>query len=112
MLLIDTVQGRIIDDAEVKKALATAKPYKQWIEQSRYFLADMPKVEGGLKLNASLLDTQQAFGYTQEDIKFVLQPMVQNGEEGSGSMGKMQHCLYCLPDQKSCITTSNSYSHR
>jgi len=87
MLLIDTVQGRIIDDAEVKNALATAKPYKQWIEQSRYFLADMPKVESELQLNASLLDTQQAFGYTQEDIKFVLQPIVQNGEEGAGSMG-------------------------
>jgi len=87
MLLIDTVQGRIIDDAEVKSALASAKPYKQWIEESRYFLADMPKVEGGLQLSADLLDTQQAFGFTQEDIKFVLQPMVQNGEEGSGSMG-------------------------
>ena len=87
MLLIDMVQGRIIDDAEVKSALATAKPYKQWIEESRYFLADMPKVEASLQLNAGLLDTQQAFGFTQEDIKFVLQPMVQNGEEGSGSMG-------------------------
>jgi glutamate synthase (NADPH/NADH) large chain len=87
MLLIDTVQGRIIDDAEVKNALATAKPYKQWIEQSRYFLADMPKVEGEFKLNAALLDMQQAFGYTQEDIKFVLQPIVQNGEEAIGSMG-------------------------
>ena len=87
MLLIDTVQGRIIDDAEVKNALATAKPYKQWIEQSRYFLADMPKVEGEFKLNAELLDMQQAFGYTQEDIKFVLQPIVQNGEEAIGSMG-------------------------
>jgi glutamate synthase (NADPH/NADH) large chain len=87
MLLIDTVQGRIIDDAEVKNALATAKPYKQWIEQSRYFLADMPKIEGEFKLNAELLDMQQAFGYTQEDIKFVLQPIVQNGEEAIGSMG-------------------------
>lgn len=87
MLLIDTEQGRIIDDAEVKNAIATAKPYKQWIEKSRYFLSDMPKVDGHLELAADLLDTQQAFGYTQEDIKFVLQPMVQNGEEGSGSMG-------------------------
>jgi glutamate synthase (NADPH/NADH) large chain len=87
MLLIDTEQGRIIGDAEVKNALATAKPYKQWIEKTRYFLSDMPKVDGGLEMAASLLDTQQAFGYTQEDIKFVMQPMVQNGEEGSGSMG-------------------------
>jgi glutamate synthase (NADPH/NADH) large chain len=87
MLLIDTEQGRIIGDAEVKNALATAKPYKQWIEKTRYFLSDMPKVDGGLEMAASLLDTQQAFGYTQEDIKFVMQPMVQNGEEGAGSMG-------------------------
>ena len=87
MLLIDTDQGRIIGDAEVKKALAVAKPYKQWIEKTRYFLSDMPKVEGGLEMAASLLDTQQAFGYTQEDIKFVMQPMVQNGEESAGSMG-------------------------
>jgi glutamate synthase (NADPH/NADH) large chain len=87
MLLIDTEQGRIIADAEVKSALATAKPYKEWIEKTRYFLSDMPKVEGGLEMAASLLDTQQAFGYTQEDIKFVMQPMVQNGEEGAGSMG-------------------------
>ncbi|OIQ99107.1 ferredoxin-dependent glutamate synthase 1 [mine drainage metagenome] len=87
MLLIDMEQGRIIDDAEVKNELATAKPYKQWIAKSRYFLSDMPKVDGQLELAADLLDTQQAFGYTQEDIKFVLQPMVQNGEEASGSMG-------------------------
>jgi glutamate synthase (NADPH/NADH) large chain len=92
MLLIDMEQGRIIDDAEVKKSLATAKPYKQWIEKTRYFLSDMPKVGGAIEITASLppiplLDMQQAFGYTQEDIKFVLLPMLQNGEEGSGSMG-------------------------
>lgn len=87
MLLIDTEQGRIIGDAEVKNALATAKPYKQWIEKTRYFLSDMPKVDGKLDMAASLLDTQQAFGYTQEDIKFVMAPMVANGEEGAGSMG-------------------------
>src|SRR5450830_144427 len=92
MLLIDMEQGRIIDDAEVKQQLAQAKPYKEWIEKSRYFLGDLAKIDnsskdGSLELNASLLDLQQAFGYTQEDIKFILQPMVNNGEEGAGSMG-------------------------
>ena len=92
MLLIDTVQGRIIADAEIKSTLANAKPYKQWLEKTRYFLADMPKVEGDLQIETSLLgsnllDIQQAFGYTQEDVKFVMLPMVQNGEEASGSMG-------------------------
>jgi glutamate synthase (NADPH/NADH) large chain len=87
MLLIDMEQGRIIGDAEVKNTLATAKPYKQWLEKTRYFLSDMPKVDAELAMAANLLDTQQAFGYTQEDIKFVMQPMVENGEEASGSMG-------------------------
>ena len=67
--------------------LAQAKPYKSWIEKSRYFLGDLPQVESKSSTNASLLDLQQSFGYTQEDIKFILQPMISNGEEGSGSMG-------------------------
>ena len=87
MLLINLEEGRIIDDAEIKKSLAEAKPYKAWIEKSRYSLADLPKVEAKPAMAASLLDTQQAFGYTQEDVKFVMQPMIANGEEASGSMG-------------------------
>ncbi len=87
MLLIDMQQGRIIDDAEVKQQLAQAKPYQEWIKKSRYFLGDLPQVDGELELNESLLDTQQAFGYSQEDIKFILQPMLTNGEEAAGSMG-------------------------
>ncbi|MSQ80382.1 MAG: glutamate synthase subunit alpha [Candidatus Methylopumilus sp.] len=87
MLLIDTESGRIIDDEEVKKELATHKPYRQWIDSSRYFLGDFPKTNSKVELTASLLDTQQSFGYTQEDIKFILQPMIANGEENAGSMG-------------------------
>lgn len=87
MLLIDMQQGRIIDDNEVKTQLASAKPYQAWIAKSRTHLSDLPKVEANLSLKESLLDTQQAFGYTQEDMKFVLQPMFANGEENAGSMG-------------------------
>ncbi len=87
MFLIDMEQGRIIDDTEVKQSLAQAKPYKEWIEKSRYFLGDLPKVDSRLELNADLLDVQQAFGYSQEDLKFILQPMMVAGEEGTGSMG-------------------------
>ncbi len=87
MFLIDMQAGRIIDDAELKHQLATAKPYQQWIAQSRYFLGDLPEVADKPKLNASLLDTQQAFGYSQEDLKFILSPMVNAGEEPTGSMG-------------------------
>ncbi len=89
MFLIDMQAGRIVDDAELKMQLATAKPYRKWIEKSRYFLADLPEAVGRDKsrLQESLLDTQQAFGYTQEDVKFLIAPMAAAGEEATGSMG-------------------------
>ena len=87
MLLIDLEKGRIIDDAELKAQLAGAKPYREWIEKSRYFLDDLPASAAQAKSTESLLDLQQAFGYTQEDIKFILQPMATAGEEATGSMG-------------------------
>ena len=87
MLLIDLEKGRIISDDEVKHELAMAKPYRQWIEKSRYYVDEMPAVKSREKLPAPLLDLQQAFGYTQEDFKFIIEPMVLNGEEATGSMG-------------------------
>ncbi len=87
MLLIDLEEGRIIGDDEVKQQLASAKPYREWIGKSRYFVDDLPEVKSRDKFTASLLDTQQAFGYTQEDFKFILEPMALNGEEATGSMG-------------------------
>ncbi len=87
MFLIDMQAGRIVDDAELKTQIATAKPYRKWIEQSRHFLDDLPKSKSALKSEANLLDTQQAFGYTQEDTKFIMLPMASAGEEAIGSMG-------------------------
>lgn len=87
MLLIDTEAGRVIDDQEVKKLLSTAKPYEKWINDSRFFLGDLKNVELNATLNQPILDIQQNFGYTQEDLKFILQPMFESGEEASGSMG-------------------------
>ncbi len=88
MFLIDMEQGRIIDDKELKDSLANAKPYREWIEKIRIKLDEVPAAdEHCVASAASLLDRQQAFGYTQEDIKVILEPMVQNGEEATGSMG-------------------------
>jgi glutamate synthase (NADPH/NADH) large chain len=87
MLLIDLEEGRIIGDDEVKQQLASAKPYREWIEKSRYFVDEMVEVKSQDKLAAPLLDLQQAFGYTQEDFKFILEPMALAGEEATGSMG-------------------------
>lgn len=89
MLLIDLQQGRIIDDTEIKSQLANAHPYQQWIERLRMKLDMLPalKSDDALEHTASLLDRQQAFGWTQEDYKFILDPMAKNGEEATGSMG-------------------------
>ena len=91
MFLIDLEQGRMIDDEELKSNLAHSKPYKQWIENLRIRLDDVVGGAGepasASESQVSLLDRQQAFGMTQEDIKFLMSPMAQLGEEGIGSMG-------------------------
>jgi glutamate synthase (NADPH) large chain len=87
MFLIDLEQGRIVDDEELKNQFANARPYRQWIDNVRIRLDAIDAVVEPLVHTASLLDRQQAFGYTQEDIKFLLAPMAANGEEGIGSMG-------------------------
>lgn len=88
MFLIDLEQGRIIDDEELKTQYANARPYRQWIENVRVKLDEIPAPEAAAPVfPASLLDRQQAFGFTQEDVKFLLAPMAANGEEGIGSMG-------------------------
>ena len=87
MFLIDLDQGRLIHDEELKNQFASTKPYRQWIENVRIRLDDLPSGEPEDASAESLLDRQQAFGYTQEDMKFVLDPMAALGEEGIGSMG-------------------------
>ncbi len=88
MFLIDLQQGRIIDDVEIKSQLANMQPYRQWIERLRLKLESLPAQKAAdPRKDVALLDRQQAFGWTQEDIKFVLQPMAANGEESTGSMG-------------------------
>ena len=98
MFLIDLEQGRMIDDEELKASLANSKPYTQWIENLRIRLDDLAHDLPGAQSAApsaadlspnppTLLDRQQAFGYTQEDIKFLMSPMALLGEEAIGSMG-------------------------
>jgi glutamate synthase (NADPH/NADH) large chain len=90
MFLIDLEKGRIIDDKELKDQLASSRPYRQWIDRLRVKLDSLPspaKVDAPIGAPASLLDRQQAFGWTQEDYKFVLEVMAESGEEAIGSMG-------------------------
>ncbi|MGZ5818301.1 MAG: glutamate synthase central domain-containing protein, partial [Burkholderiaceae bacterium] len=87
MFLIDLEAGRIIDDKELKDTYANAKPYKQWIQSVRIKLDGLKAEREQTSPSASLLDRQQAFGYTQEDLKFLMAPMAVSGEEATGSMG-------------------------
>lgn len=91
MFLIDMEQGRIIDDKELKETLANAKPYREWIQRINIKIDSLP-APGSAAVYAAqshvpILDLQQAFGYTQEDLKFILDPMAETGEEAVGSMG-------------------------
>jgi glutamate synthase (NADPH/NADH) large chain len=88
MFLVDLEKGRIVDDKELKETLAGARPYAEWIERIRVKLDEVESEKTApFKSEVPLLDRQQAFAYTQEDIKFQLQPMAQAGEEPVGSMG-------------------------
>jgi glutamate synthase (NADPH) large chain len=88
MLLIDLEQKRIISDDELKKQLSTTNPYKDWLKKTQVVLRDLPKAKTARpKLGTPLLDRQQAFGYTQEDLKILMAPMATTGQEAVGSMG-------------------------
>ena len=91
MLLIDLEEGRIIEDEELKADLATANPYKKWLEQAQYKLADISEIEPELSevptSDTTLLQRQQAFGYTQEDVSKFLEPMAVKADDPIGSMG-------------------------
>jgi glutamate synthase (NADPH/NADH) large chain len=88
MFLVDLEKGRIIDDKELKESLAGARPYSEWIDRIRVKLDEVETEKTPpLKSSVALLDRQQAFAYTQEEVKFIMIPMAQNGEEPVGSMG-------------------------
>ncbi|MGA8991896.1 MAG: glutamate synthase large subunit [Rhodoplanes sp.] len=88
MLLVDLEEGRLIPDEEIKATLARRNPYHEWLQRTQIILEDLPPAKSQLALsNLSLLDRQQAFGYTQEDIKILMTPMASTGDEPVGSMG-------------------------
>jgi glutamate synthase (NADPH/NADH) large chain len=88
MLLIDLEEHRIISDEEIKHTLSTRRPYTEWLKKTQIVLEDQRAVRPRApRTNESLLDRQQAFGYTQEDLKLLLAPMAVTGQEALGSMG-------------------------
>jgi glutamate synthase (NADPH) large chain len=88
MLLVDLEEGRLIPDEEIKAKLASGHPYEEWLRNTQIILEDLPRApRRPPPTNLTLLDRQQAFGYTQEDLKILMSPMGATGEEAVGSMG-------------------------
>ncbi|SFI94070.1 glutamate synthase (NADPH/NADH) large chain [Amycolatopsis sacchari] len=87
MFLVDTAQGRIIDDEEIKGELAAQHPYAEWIDSGLVRLEELPERDREVPTHASLVRRQQAFGYTEEELETLLEPMARSGAEPIGSMG-------------------------
>jgi glutamate synthase domain-containing protein 2/glutamate synthase domain-containing protein 1/glutamate synthase domain-containing protein 3 len=99
MLLADTVEGRIIGDKELKSALYGRNPYQLWLKENQITLEQLPDpAREHVTDHATILRRQRAFGYTEEDLKMILGPMADKGEEPVGSMG-IDTPLACLSDQ-------------
>jgi glutamate synthase domain-containing protein 2/glutamate synthase domain-containing protein 1/glutamate synthase domain-containing protein 3 len=99
MFLVDTVQGRIVSDKEIKSKLAAQQPYAQWVKENQITIDELPEPARMHFPDAeTLLRRQRAFGYTDEDLKMILSPMASAGEEPVGSMGT-DTPLACLSDK-------------
>jgi glutamate synthase (NADPH/NADH) large chain len=87
MFVVDTEQGRIISDDEVKSELAALHPWREWLDEGTVRLADLPEREHLVHPIASITRRQRTFGYTEEEVRILLRPMGQNGAEPIGAMG-------------------------
>src|ERR1700743_3872050 len=88
MLLVGLEAGRLIPDDEIKASLAKSHPYREWLGRTQIVLEELRDAPTkGMRSNLPLLDRQQAFGYSQEDINILMTPMAATGEEAAGSMG-------------------------
>ena len=87
IFLVDTAKGRIVDDDELKRELASAHPYREWLDANLVDIDDLPEAPAPHADHETVFKRQQAFGYTQEDLRVLIAPMAQSGEEPVGSMG-------------------------
>ncbi len=88
MFLMDTEQGRIVADEEIKKKFASAHPYREWLDKHHVLLENLPEPSGHTDpAHRKILQRQQAFGYTFEDLRFIIGPMARDGVQPLGSMG-------------------------
>jgi glutamate synthase domain-containing protein 2/glutamate synthase domain-containing protein 1/glutamate synthase domain-containing protein 3 len=87
MFLVDTAQGRIVSDEEVKAELAAEQPYQEWLEAGLFHLGDLPQGDYVRMPHHRVVLRQQAFGFTYEELNLLVAPMARSGAEALGSMG-------------------------
>ncbi len=87
MFLVDTAEGRIIEDDEIKAELAREQPYGEWLDSGLIHLEELPEREHVVHTHESVARRQQTFGYTQEELRIIMEPMARSGAEPIGSMG-------------------------
>ncbi len=87
MFLVDTAAGRIIEDDEIKAQLAAEHPYQEWLDAGLIHLESLPEREHIVHTSESVARRQQTFGYTEEELRVLLEPMARSGAEAIGSMG-------------------------
>ncbi|MGB7157754.1 MAG: glutamate synthase large subunit [Tepidisphaeraceae bacterium] len=105
IFLVDTKQGRIVDDAEIKRGLVDKRPWKKWLEENLIDLESLPEAENVHQPDhRTLLVRQHAFGYTVEDLKIIMAPMALTGQEAIGSMGT-DTPLACLSEKPQLLYT-------
>src|SRR5262249_59503041 len=104
ILLVDLERGRIVEDHEVKREIATRKPYGKWFDEGVLHLSDLPARPPRVPRTEPLRSRQLAFGYTQEDLRVILAPLARNAEEAIGSMGN-DLALAVLSDQRPLLYT-------
>ena len=87
MFLVDTAEGRIVEDHEIKSEVASAQPWQQWVEENLLDLGSLPEREHVLPSSTSIQHRQRTFGYTSEELRVLLKPMAATGAEPLGAMG-------------------------
>ena len=113
MFLVDTAQGRIVDDDEIKAQLAAEHPYGQWLADGQVDLDDLPPRMMLTPQHASVVTHQRLFGYTNEELRLILAPMAKAGGEPIGSMGNDAAIAALSRASPACSsTTSPSCSPR
>jgi glutamate synthase (NADPH/NADH) large chain len=105
MFLVDTEEGRLIEDEEVKAEVASANPWAEWVSENLMSLEDLPDREHVVHTKASIIRRQRTFGYTQEELRILLGPMARAGAEPLGAMGSDTRWR-CCPSGPGCSSTT------